>query len=601
MKAAASVRLANPARRATGSATGLLVSGVLAAGLLAGCGEGCGEPAPAVAGPDDDRPAGPDDPGPPKLVVLVVVDQMPSWSFASDVPLLRGGLARIMASGVYYSRAEFPYAITYTAPGHATLGTGAPPTLTRVLGNTWYRPEKGRQVTVTDDPESPVFRVLPAPEPSPGAPGDGRDDGAGPSPADFTGEFLSGAGLGVEGIAEALRRATDGVGKSVSVAVKPRGAVFALGRRPDLAIWYDDDQPAMTTSRYYSERLPDWLRRLAVERPIAPRLSTVWDPTPTIDFAAITGIADMAEGEGPGYGLDTSFPHDLGASKVAAKALRATPFGDDLVFETALAAIENESLGVDEVPDVIALSMSAHDYAGHVWGQESWERLDVFLRIDQQLGALLDELDRRVGKDRYAVIVTSDHGATRMVEQSRASGRAAHRVALGDVMAEADRAAAAVLGPGTWVVDGSISTLYLAPAFEQLDEATRSRALDVIVATLRDIPGLEYAVRTDRIAGGCDQRLGMDAMACRSVIPGVSGQIFVSLAPQSVMTTIYFTGTSHGSANPEDRTVPIIVMAPGWHPGVVDESVSMLQVAPTVAELLRIPPPEAATAPALRP
>lgn len=608
MKAAASPASANSASRPTGPRAERLVTAslvtacLLAAGLLTGCDAGCGQPW-AAAGPDDStddraRLDRPDDTEAARLVVLVVVDQMPSWSFASDAPLLRGGLARIMANGVYYSRAEFPYAITYTAPGHATLGTGAPPTATHILGNLWYRPERGRQIAVTDDPESAVFRVLPAPS----GPDDVANSSDGPDPrADFTGEFLSGSALAVEGIAEALRRATAGEGKSVSIAVKPRGAVFALGRRPDLAIWYDDDQPAMTTSQYYAERLPGWLTRLALERPIVPRLGTVWDPTPAIDFAAVTGIADMALGEGPGYGLDTTFPHDLGASRVAAKALRTTPLGDELVFETAMAAIESESLGDDEFPDLIALSLSAHDYAGHVWGQESWERLDVFLRLDRRLGRLLDELDRRVGENRYAVLVTSDHGATRMVEQSLASGRAAHRIALSDVVAAAERAAAGVLGSGKWVADASISTLFMAPEFAGLDEARKSATLDAIVETLRDIPGLEYVVRTDRIAGGCDERRGMDALACRSVIPGISGEIFVSLAPHSVMATIYFTGTSHGSANPEDRTVPIMVMAPGWQPGVIDEPVSMLQVAPTLAELLRIPPPEAAVAPALQP
>ena len=527
-----------------------------------------------------------------RLVLLIVVDQMPSWSFTADAPLLRGGLARIMANGVYFTRAEFPYAITYTAPGHATLGTGAPPTMTRILGNLWYRPSKGRQVAVTDDPESPVFRVVAPPE-----------DEEAPEALldDYTGEYLSGSALAVEGVAGALRRATDGKGKSVSIAVKPRGAVFALGRRPDLAIWYDDDQPAMTTSRYYAERLPDWLGRLAVERPIGPRLGTVWDPTPTIDFAAITGIPDMGVGEGPGYGLDTTFPHDLGESRVAAKALRTTPLGDELVFEAAMAAIEGESLGADEHPDVLALSMSAHDYAGHVWGQESWERLDVFLRLDERLGQLLEDLDRRIGKDRYAVLVTSDHGATRMVEQSRASGRAAYRVALYDAIAAAERAATEVLGPGNWVIDASISTLYLAPGFAALDEDKKSAAMEAMIRALRGIPGIEYVVRTDRIAGQCDRRFGMDALACRSVIPGISGEIFVSLAPQSVMATIYFTGTSHGSANPEDRTVPIMVMAPRWAPGMVDEPVSMMQVAPTLTELLGVPPPDTAVAPALQP
>src|SRR5690606_26721496 len=104
-------------------------------------------------------------------------------------------------------------------------------------------------------------------------------------------------------------------------------------------------------------------------------------------------------GEDGEYGLGGTFPYRASRSDRPAAALRSMPSGDDILIEAALAAVVAEELGADDVPDLLALSFSAHDYAGHNWGQESWERLDLFLRLDAALGRLMDELDRRVGAD----------------------------------------------------------------------------------------------------------------------------------------------------------------------------------------------------------
>ncbi|MEM9489852.1 MAG: alkaline phosphatase family protein, partial [Myxococcota bacterium] len=284
-----------------------------------------------------------------------------------------------------------------------------------------------------------------------------------------------------------------------------------------------------------------------------------------------------------------------------AKALRATPLGDQLVLETGLAAIAGAELGADAVPDVLALSFSANDYAGHDWGQESWERLDILLELDRILAGFLDELDRRIGREHYAVVLTSDHGATRMVEHSRAAGKSAYRVKIAELLEAANRAARAVLGPGTWARDGSAGTLYMSPQFARFDEAKRSAALDAMVAALAKVPGVGHVARTDQVAGNCEQRSGVQAYLCRSLVLGMSGQIAVSPAENSLITTTYDFGTTHGSLNPDDRLVPLIVMAPGLAPARKNERVSVLRVAPTVAALLGIAPPPAATAASLVP
>lgn len=512
-----------------------------------------------------------DAPEPPRLVVLLVVDQLPSWRFQQDLPHLGGGIARLVRGGSYYPYAELPYASTFTAPGHASIATGAPPAVHGILANSWYRRDLGQVQDATEDPAFPVLRLQ----------GGNARGSAAPTE------------LQVEGIADALRRAHPG-GRSIAVGLKARASVLVLGRRPDLSVFYDSDQVAFTTSRYYADAPPAWLRALAEDAPIAARLDTRWEPLDAALLERELGPDDGA-GEGSFFGLDATFPHDLGASGAPAAALLATPLGHALTLETALAAVEGEELGADDVPDVLAISLSAHDYAGHVWGQESWERLDLLLRLDQQLGDFLDALDARVGEGRYAVVLTSDHGATPLVERSVAAGEAAHRCEIDQLLAAARTAASDVLGDGDWVLGTWGNTVYLSDAFHRMPEALRSVALEAIVDGLSLVEGVGFTASTSDILGDCDQRATpLERLACRSLRAGESGEIFCAMGSLSVPKADYATGTAHGSPNDEDRVVPIAVYGPGIAPRVDPRAVSLLQVAPTVTELLGAPPPAAA-------
>jgi len=551
-----------------------------ATAAAAACGKGGHPPTgnghPGAAAAGDAAPAAPQ---PLRLVVLIVIDQLPSWSFDRALPVLTGGLARITRDGVFWPRAHYPYGITYTATGHAALATGAPPAVTRLLGNSWYRRDGGRDRSAVDDPDAPVLAIGGAP----------TEPLGGVSPVQ----------LAVDGIADALRREHPDA-HSVAIGLKDRGAVFALGKHPDLAIWYEPALAAMTTSRWYTDEPPAWLTGLAVDHPIRPRLDRDWRPGDPDLLARVTGNPDDAAGEGGANGLGRTFPHPL-VGPEAAEAMVETPLGTEVTMETVMAAIAGEHLGEDDVADLLAVTFSGHDYAGHLWGQESWERLDLLIGIDRALGEFLDGLDRTVGRGRWAVVLAADHGAAHLVEQTRARGESAFRVRTSQVIGAADRAAAAALGKkGPWAVACTASTIYFAPGFAALPAADRDRALDAAVAAVAAVPGVGEAARSDRLAGGCERRHGAEAAACWSLVPDLSGEIYVQPAPGSVLAADWYTaGTSHGSDNPDDTDVPIAVLAPGLAPRRSTEMISPLRVAPTLARLLGVAPPPAAHEPPL--
>jgi hypothetical protein len=511
----------------------------------------------------------------PRLVVLIVIDQFPTWAFEKQKSLFTGGIARLLREGAVVPDAELPYASTFTAAGHATIATGAPPRVSGIVGNYWFRRAEGRDHPAEYDAGAPVFIVGEKYGPHEVAPEDGS----------------SGRALRVGGVADVLRAATNGEGRSIAVSLKSRAACLVAGKEPDLAIWYEAGAGGMTTSSAYVKELPRWLADLAKTDPARNYFQSPWLPGDPAALARASGIVDAAEGEGAQHGLDNAFPHSLADSDRPDRALNQTPFADELVAHTAAVALDALQLGADDTPDFLAVSFSAHDYAGHSWGADSWETLDLTLRLDRTLGELFEQLDKRIGVDRWAAVLTSDHGGTRIVERGGVVG--ARRIPLGEIEAVAKKALETAV-PGTaWIAHLISSNLYITPPIDQLPAETRGPVLDAVVTAVSAIPAVGATGRTDVLSADCTREQGVVQLACRGSVVGESGDLYVYPADGSVISNEKF-GTGHDAVSDDTRHVPIIVKAPGLAPQ--QGSGTLLQVAPTLAALLGVPPPPAARA-----
>jgi predicted AlkP superfamily pyrophosphatase or phosphodiesterase len=507
-------------------------------------------------------------PPPPRLVVLVVIDQLSSWSFARREPLVTSGLRRLLDEGVVFTNARYPYAATYTAPGHAALVTGAPPRVTGILANEWWDRDAGGMVDAVDDEAAPLIALSGLLH---------GETGASPKRllAPTVGDLVTAAG-----------------GKVVTVGLKPRGTIMLGGQHPTAAVFFDPAQRAMTTSRFYTASAPAWLSHLAEEQALARRIPAyVWTP---LD-AALLG-REAGRDDAPGEvafipGADVSFPHELSAAVEPASAVHATALGDEIVLEAALAALDGEGLGSDDKPDLLLVSFSVHDYVGHSYGAESWESLDVFLRLDRHLGALMQRLDERVGPGRYALVLTSDHGVTRRAEDSQGGGR----LDIGDVRSAAGEAARAAAGDGEWLEPTRGQFLYLSAAGRALPAARRDELLDGVVRAVRAVDGVGYAARTSGFAQTCDGVATGEQPLCLATHPARAGEIIWGTRPGWAIMRKPFIAAAHGSSNPEDTDVPLVIRAPGLAGRRSAENVSMLRVAPTLAGLLGVPAPAAAT------
>lgn len=487
--------------------------------------------------------------GTKKLVVLLIIDQLPEWAFEKKAPALTQGFDRLLREGDWHVGLH-PSPATLTAPGHALLGSGEPPYHSGILANEWFDRATSKMVQSIED-------------------GDGK----------------SSKRLRVPGLGDAIAAANTGA-KAVAVSLKDRSALLSLGHA-GAAIWYDKKQVGFVSNQSLA-----WLAPYNKEHPVSAHLKDVWTPLDAQKLAQLSGTDDAQPGEIGEKALGPTFPHSLATNKDPADAIFSVPLGNQLVLDTALAAIEGEQLGADDKPDLLILSLSAHDYVGHGWGHESWESWDMWLRLDAAVGEFLAQLDQKVGKDQWAMLVTSDHGASPLPERIKGG-----RMTPESLAELANAAAATELGSGNWVASAKYPFVFLTPALFTKPPKDRAKAVHKILLALRAQPGIAMADRVESFAGNCDKRTGDAFGICLMLDPERSGDLFYLPAPGWILSDADEpVATAHGSWNMYDREVPVIMLPFGRTPhpratGASSTTIHMVRIATVLAGWLDVTPP----------
>ena len=532
------------------AARGLLV--VLA---LSACGRAPAAPsstAPGTASPSKRQP----------FVVAIVVDQLSAWVAQSRWPELPsdGGFARLRREGTWVKNLRYPYAVTDTAPGHTSLHTGKLPAESGIFGNEVPEPNGQRVSILRDANVKPIAW-------------DGPRDVPGSSPAR----------LRVDTVADRLRAANPKA-LVVSVSVKDRGAILPAGKHPTHVLWFDSSLDSFVTSTAFATGFPSWAQGIGDTKSVVAARTKPWELTDPAWVKAHAAGPDNQAGEGDLEGLGVTFPH---LAKTAA-GFRSLPAGDEVITKLALAAIAAEY--DPSRPTLLLLSMSASDVIGHVFGPDSWEAWDHLRKLDATLSRLFDALDARAGAP-VSVLLAADHGNISMPEISperagvKCSGDAFERPcttgsrlgpnALRDELVAATKTA---LGGGRWVAGLADPYVFLTPEARALPADRRALVDKTIRAVLARHAGVADVLDTRDFATKCPDalarargipdraRLGEDVLTlvCRSWSPD-AGDYYVLPKPGSFFDgeLVIGKGTSHGTPYTYDRTVSMLVRAPG--------------------------------------
>lgn len=541
-----------------------------------------------------------------KLAVLVVFDQMRGdylarWRqhFGPD------GFARLQRDGAWFTNCHYPYATTTTGPGHASMLTGTCGNVHGIVNNDWM--EAGKKVGVV---AMPGYRRVP------GQPNET--------------EAATPEHLFSETVADVLKRETRGRAKVFGVSLKDRSAILPTGKRPDGAFWFYGQ---FGTSTYYTKRkdVPLWVERFNRSKVADRWFGENWTRLGPQKMYDDSVGPDAQPGEGAGKEQGVTFPHPTIGTKVAPgvapdkakyyEALAFSPFGNDLLLEFAKTCVIEEQLGTHDVTDLLVISFSSNDLIGHTWGPDSHEVMDVTLRSDWLMANLLAFLDARVGKGRYVLGLTADHGVCPLPEvtqqkwkrEGRADWEEARRVDPAELHATLDDHLAKVFpvkNPdgklAKWVDVVSIPGVYFKPATLKASGAPRDRVAAEAAKFLATRPGVARTFTHAELRGVVAPSDEIAVMMKRSFHPSRSGDVSVILKPYCIpsgRTAIKGggwepqTGTTHGAPYHYDTHVPLIVYGPGIHGGERDERTTPQALACIFSKLLDIPPPKDAEFP----
>lgn len=519
---------------------------------------------------------------PVKLAVLLVFDQ-----FRGDYPARwkaqygPDGLNRFLEQGAWYANAHYPYAVTVTGAGHASLVAGSSPRVHGVIGNNWRDPASGASVYCATTER---YQRVPA----------GKGRGGDGSP-----ERLMGPTVG-----DAIRSNAQSGSKIASFSLKDRGAILPGGLKGNIVYWWDSDSGDFVTSTYYRDTVAEWVSAFNAKKPADKWFGTTWNRLRAdLDYDKLAGPDDVV-GEGPGIAKKQgrAFPHPFPSEtgkpdKTYYSALYTSPFSNELLADFALEAVRVEKLGQRDVPDLLCVSFSANDVVGHMWGPDSHEVLDITLRTDALLARFFKELDTLVGKGNYGVVLSADHGVCPLPEVATSKGaKAAKRidaVKIGQGLVAYLREQFK-LGEKVQPLIGSLDeNLYLNPkAFGDTDIA---KVREAAATWLRKQDGIGCCYTRGQLESDAPTDDALLRQARLSFHPKSSGDLLVLPGYGCLFGgSASATGTSHGTPYDYDTHVPLLVYGPGIKPGKRDNKVSCLASAAILAQFLKVPPPPAA-------
>jgi predicted AlkP superfamily pyrophosphatase or phosphodiesterase len=500
----------------------------------------------------------------PKLVVVVVIDQFRGDMLNRYRSELKGrGFKLFLDEGAWFPDCYYNYANTKTAPGHATIGTGAYTDGHGIENNEWWDASRGYDHRVSSV-EDERYTLVDLP----------------PTTMNLTGS--SPRNLKASTVGDELRLATQGRSRVFGVSLKDRASILPVGQSANAAFWIDDASSRFTTSTYYMEHLPAW--------------ATAFNSGDELAAAAKEAGAD-------------------GTGKFSDQ-IELTSAANHFELNFAQALITGEKLGTGPTTDLLSVSLSAHDLAGHKFGPDSESEHKMVLGLDHDLDRFFAWLDKNIGLQNVWITLSADHGVAPVPATAAELGVNAATVDAKTLADHINEALSAKFSPGREVN-------YLLPGadlpyitldrqmFEAMgiDEKTAEGALSAVLpdAVAKTAPAAPKNPSTHRLPPtpmvvASYTRLQMEhgdlppTEMGREIAHSYAyhGNWYTMLLLGDYeMADLHSTGTTHFSPWSYDRHVPLAFYGSAFLPGTYRGRVEPVDMAATLASLLGINQPSA--------
>lgn len=509
----------------------------------------------------------------PKLVVGIVVDQMRyDYLYRYEKKYGKGGLMRLLNQGYAVHNCHYNYMPTYTGPGHASIYTGCTPSTHGIIANDWYDKAAKDYVYCAKDTS---YKTI-------GAPG--------------TGGQKAPTRMLTSTMGDELRINTVKKAKVFGVALKDRSSILPAGHGANGAFWFDDASGTwISSSYYYKTEFPQWIKDVNAKTKelFLHHLDKPWNTL--YDISTYTeSIADnnMYEHPLPGEKAPV-FPHDLPAIMKTGTnygLIKTTPFGNTITKDFAKLIIENEGLGKDEVTDMLCISFSSTDIVGHSFGPSSIETEDCYLRLDKDIEDLLIFLDAKVGKGKYTVFLTADHGAVEVpayLKEFHIPGATVNEPAIEKKL---DTLIEQTFGKENinehYIASYSNQQVFFDEDYLKLKKVSLEDAKKVCTSYLLNMKEVATVYDENDMRSESYVKLP-ESLLQNGFNHKRSGHLLVNYQPGVI--EYGEQGTSHGSPYTYDTHVPLLFYGCGIKKGSNSTYTTITQIAPTICNLLHIP------------
>src|SRR5688572_28138861 len=490
-------------------------------------------------------------PAPPeiRLVLLIAVDQFRYdylTRFRND---FTSGFKKLLTNGAVFTDANLEHYPTVTAIGHATMLSGATPSVSGIIGNDWFDRETAAQVqSITDPTVKPI----------------GAPNASTASPSRL---LVSTVGDEIK-LASGAAKGAPNAPKAVGVSLKDRSAVMTVGRGADAAYWLDTKSGAFVSSTYYMADVPAWVKAFNDRHLADAHLGEEWTPL----SPPATTLKQMPKEKGQPY----------------YEAVFASPWGNDLLLEFAGDVLTHERMGQRGPTDVLSVSFSSNDSVGHTYGPESAQVRDIAVRTDRVIGQLLQRVDKLVGLRHTLVALTADHGVAPVPEDLTRRSLPGGRITNKELFGAIEKALAGRFGEGQWLLSTAGSSPYLNYALIDQLKLDPAEVRRVAAAAAAAFPHVARVYTRDQLVSGS---VAGDRIAQR-VVRGFnaqrSGDLEIILEPYWMRSA---TGTTHGTPYNYDAHIPLVLMGPRIKPGTYSDHVALNDLAPTITTIVGVDTP----------
>lgn len=507
----------------------------------------------------------------PRLVITLVIEQMRNdylqryWEKFEP-----NGFKRIINEGTYFRNASYGYLLNHTGSGIATLMTGSHPASHGIIADEWHHQLKDRVIESTEDE---MFKGV-----------GGTSSQGMRSPANLFGSTVS----------DELRLSNNKKSRVFAVSLNEKASILGGGHLADAAWWFDIETGAMMTGTRYMETLPEWVRDFNSKKIPETYLGRKWELSLSQEQYT-ESLPDNNPYKTPFDSQNRSFPYDL--KKIRGRAARfdlltLTPFGNTFTKDFALSLIVNENLGQNQTTDFLFLSFAATANIGHRFGILSIEMQDAYIQLDRDIAHFLSFIDENFGKENVLVVLTSDKGANHNAAYLENAGMPAGIFNQMQAMILLRSYLNATIGNGDWVKAYHSRQIYLNHQLIEDSKLSLQEIQDKVARFMLQFNGISSAIpahifQNNFFSSGLNHKLQNGYLQKRS------GDVIIALQPgwNERINNI----NSANSLPVTENHVPLVWYGWKMNRSLITRPVDMTGIAPTLAILLGISPPQIST------